>query len=127
MGCKEVDNLVRRKTGVAHARKDRVVGIRRLRDKKVGRRPGDVGAASEELQARATGAVRDAYSTSELNAVSSARMSTTMIACKQGGKTYKSPKETLCLRAKGRCSSTISSTPTLASKKVFTKTSQWKE
>ena len=34
------------------------------------------------------------------------------------GRTHKSPKETLCLRAKGFCSPTISSRPMLASKFV---------
>ena len=66
----EVDNLSGGEAGIAHASEDDVVRVRRLGDEQVGRGQREVRAASKELQARATGAVRDADSASELDAVS---------------------------------------------------------
>ena len=65
----KVDDLVGREACVAHALEDGVVRVGRLGNEQVGRRLRDVRATSEELQARATRAVRYADGASELNAV----------------------------------------------------------
>ena len=65
----KVDNLSGGEAGIAHAGEDDVVRVRRLGDEQVGRGQREVRAAGKELKARATGAVRDADSASELNAV----------------------------------------------------------
>ena len=110
----EVDDLDRGEAGVAHAREDLVVGVRRLGNEQIRRRLGDVRAPDEELQARSTSAVRDTDGTSELDATRRDRASELVTLLKRVW-AYKSPKVTLCLSAKGRCASTISSTPMLAS------------
>ncbi len=71
MGCEEVDDLVGREAGIAHTREDDIVGVGGLRNEQIGRRLRDVGATSEELEARATSAVGDTDGARELNAVDS--------------------------------------------------------
>ena len=66
----KVDNLGGGEAGIAHASEDNVVRVRRLGDEQVGRGQREVRAASKELQARATSAVRDADSASKLDAMS---------------------------------------------------------
>ena len=66
---KQVDHLVDAETGVGEAVEDLVYRVRRLRNEQVGRCLRDVRAACEELDARATGTVRDTDGTGELNAI----------------------------------------------------------
>ena len=68
VGSKDRSDLGRREPSVCHAREDRVGRVGRLRNKSVGGDLRDVGATSEELEARATSAVGNADCTSELDA-----------------------------------------------------------
>lgn len=112
MRGQERDDFFRCEASIAHAGEDLISGVRRLRDGQIGGRTSDVRTTGQELETRTAAAIRDTYGTSELNAgerlVSNKNI---MIHLS----TYKSAKETLCLIANGLCSSTISSTPSLAS------------
>ena len=68
VGCEQVDDLVGREAGIAHASEDGVIGVGGLGYEQVRRRLRVVGAASKELEARATSTVRDTDGTGELNA-----------------------------------------------------------
>ena len=68
VGCEQVDDLVGREAGIAHASEDGVIGVGGLGYEQVRRRLRVVGAASKELKARATSTVRDTDGTGELNA-----------------------------------------------------------
>ena len=72
-----------------------------------------VGTSSKELETRATTAVADSNRTGELDA-RNAYYSVIDITTIINRRTHKSPNETLCFRAKGVCSPTISSRPALA-------------
>ena len=69
VGCEQVDDLVGREAGIAHASEDGVIGVGGLGYEQVRRRLRVVGAASKELEARATSTVRDTDSTGELDAI----------------------------------------------------------
>ena len=112
----EVDSLGRAEPSVLHTGQDLVDRILRQRDQTIGRHLGVVGTTCEELEAGATTTVAHTHGTCELNAANGDVFSDTSEEGKQGkyAETYKSPKETLCLSAKGFCSPTISSKPVLA-------------
>ena len=110
----EVDDLGDREARVLETVEDLARRVRRLGHEQIRRRLRHVGASREELQARSTSAVRDTDGTSELDATRRDRASELVTLLKRVW-AYKSPKVTLCLSAKGRCASTISSTPMLAS------------
>ena len=69
VGCEQVDYLVGGEAGIAHASEDGIIGVGGLGDEQVGRWLRLVGAASKELEARATSTVRDTDGTSELDAI----------------------------------------------------------
>ena len=111
MRCQEVDNFVGGESSITHSCENLVDGILWLGDSLVGGRQGEIRTASKELKAGSTTAVRDTDCTGKLNTVECMR---TEVAPKSRICSHKSPKETPCLMAKGRCASMISSTPLLA-------------
>ena len=109
----QIHDLRGAESSVRHACKNLVHRVLRKRYQTVRRNLRVVGTSSEELETRATAAIADSDRTGELdarNAYNSVKHMTTII--NRG--TYKSPNETLCFRAKGVCSPTISSRPALA-------------
>ena len=109
----KIHDLRGAESSVRHAGKNLVHRALRKRYQTVRRNLRVVGTSSEELETRATTAVADSDRTGELdaiNAYNSVRHITTIMK----RRTHKSPNETLCFRAKGVCSPTISSRPALA-------------
>ena len=109
----KIHDLGGAKSSVRHARKNLVHRVLRKRYQTVRRNLRVIGTSSEELETRAATAVADSDGTGELdarNAYNPIKYITTII----NRRTHKSPNETLCFRAKGVCSPTISSRPALA-------------
>ena len=111
MRGKKVDDLQNGEASIGEAVEDLVGRVGWLRDEQVGRGHGVVVATGEELEGGAAGAVRNADSTGELDAMGESGD----VVGNMNSRAYKSPNVTLCFRAKGRWASTISSTPMLAS------------
>lgn len=94
----QINYFVRGETGVAHTSQDGVDRIARLGDEEVWRWQRDIQASGMEGNASTSSAVGNTYGTSELDTDDSVRKYRVRRVARR---TYKSPKDTLCLMAKG--------------------------
>lgn len=108
--CQKVYRFFRGESSVSHSDENLVWRVKWCWYEAVGGRKGFIASTSEEFQSGTTGAIGYAYRPCKLDAKGLMRLWSAAF----GWLTHKSPNDTLCFKANGRCSLIISSSPWLA-------------